>query len=378
VQLALLGLDDQTLAITVAAIADSRHRIELVSDLPAEAAVRLKAAGIGGTKAVPWESLLVGGACDAVVVASAPDESAEDLRTEQLRKLVQEGVPLLVAHPVLSSVLDCYEIDMIRRESGALVLPYLPARFNAGIARLRDALGDAEHSPLGMIEQIVFERTASDRTRRAVLAHFARDVDWIRAITGDVVRIGALGSPDPHTAYANLTVQMSGESSAVIRWSILPGNDNVGRLKIVGTKDQLEISPSAADLPDAFAADFPINPASAEPADVEPEVREPSAALVALERLQQAIARREQPAEWSEAIRDVELADAIPRSLARGRTIEVHHEQPTEEGTFKGLMTSLGCGLLLIGLGLVIVLAMPWRTRIIGKGWRQFCGPGPW
>ena len=77
-----------------------------------------------------------------------------------------------------------------------------------------------------------------------------------------------------------------------------------------------------------------------------------------MERIAQAIERREAGPDWTEAIRDIELAEAIPRSLVRGRTIEVQHEQPTEEGTFKGLMTSLGCGLLLIGLGVIVVLAM--------------------
>ena len=136
----------------------------------------------------PWESLMAGGQIDAVVVASAGDDAAEELRTEQLRKLVQEGVPLLVAHPVLNSMLACYEIDMIRRESGCIVLPYLPARSCPSTQRLGALLRDPERSPIGRIEQVVFERTAKDRSRRAVLSHFARDVDLIRAIAGDVLR----------------------------------------------------------------------------------------------------------------------------------------------------------------------------------------------
>ncbi|HEX3996964.1 MAG TPA: hypothetical protein VHX65_00260 [Pirellulales bacterium] len=364
--LALLGLDDETLAIAAAAARDPQHRIAVVCDLPQGAWTRLEAVGIRKIKEVPWESLLAGGQCDAVVVASpgqgtTADGDAEELRTEQLRKLVQEEVPLLVAHPVLNSVLACYEIDMIRRESGGMVLPYLPARFSPAIAQLRQLLRDPERSPIGQIEQLVFERTAKDRSRRAVLAHFARDIDLIRALVGDVTRVGVLGSPawpptpSPDSAYATLTVQMAGEGTGVIRWSILPPEDfQGGWLRIVGTKDRLELSPPGE-------GDSPLT--AAEPASEDDsstiendEVFAPAAA--ALRRLTRAIHDREQPAEWIEAIRDIELSDAIPRSLVRGRTIEVQHEQPTEQGTFKGLMTSLGCGLLLIGLGAIVVLAL--------------------
>ena len=53
-------------------------------------------------------------------------------------------MPLLVAHPVLNSMLACYEIDMIRRESRCIVLPYLPARLDPAIRRLGQLLRDPE------------------------------------------------------------------------------------------------------------------------------------------------------------------------------------------------------------------------------------------
>ena len=48
------------------------------------------------------------------------------------------------------------------------------------------------------------------------------------------------------------------------------------------------------------------------------------------------------------------------RSLAawpRGATIELHDEEHSEHGTFKGTMTSVGCGLLLASLVLLLVAA---------------------
>jgi hypothetical protein len=48
--------------------------------------------------------------------------------------------------------------------------------------------------------------------------------------------------------------------------------------------------------------------------------------------------------------RSLELAETIDRSLHKGRTIDLYYEEYSEEGTFKGTMASVGCGLLLVAL----------------------------
>jgi len=60
---------------------------------------------------------------------------------------------------------------------------------------------------------------------------------------------------------------------------------------------------------------------------------------------------------WSDAARAVELAEAVERSVRRGRTIELHDEDFSEEATFKGTMTSLGCAVLMFGLVTLVVAA---------------------
>ena len=64
---------------------------------------------------------------------------------------------------------------------------------------------------------------------------------------------------------------------------------------------------------------------------------------------------------WPDACRDIELTESIARSLAKGRTIELHDEEHSEHGTFKGTMTSLGCGLLVASLMVLVAAAAPWR-----------------
>src|SRR5262249_13271923 len=77
----------------------------------------------------------------------------------------------------------------------------------------------------------------------------------------------------------------------------------------------------------------------------------------AVAQLELALAGRPSVPTWPDACRDVELSEAIARSLTKGRTIELHDEEHSEHGTFKGTMTSVGCGLLVASLVVLLVAA---------------------
>ena len=58
--------------------------------------------------------------------------------------------------------------------------------------------------------------------------------------------------------------------------------------------------------------------------------------------------------DWDNACRAMELAESVQQSCRRGKTISIHHEQHTEEATFKSVMAAGGC-LLLIGVLVLLV-----------------------
>src|SRR5690606_22582316 len=117
-------------------------------------------------------------------------------RGEQLRKLAQAGATLIVSHPVDPSHLLYFELDMIRRESGATMVPLLTGRWHPALEQIAArAAGQATgQASLGQLEQIVIERQAADRSREAVLAHFARDAELARGLTGELTKVSALAS----------------------------------------------------------------------------------------------------------------------------------------------------------------------------------------
>lgn len=351
-KLALLGADAVTLAVARAVAASATDDLVLVCDLdrgdPAIAReIRSLAAQAKPTPT--WEVLLDSSQADLVVVAAS---FGDDLRTEQLRKFVQTSVPVLAAHPVIDSMLDYYELDMIRRETRSVLLPYLPARLHPAIQVLLEWRASPERSPLGPLEQVIIERQLASRTKESVLREFSRDVDLVRALIGEVTRIGALGGSSLDNPYSSLGVQMTGPSGIVARWAVGPIETKAGaKLSLVGAEGKATLTMPG----DGGQWKLTRSTGGA------PEVREFPAwdpARAALNAAATANSGGPRSPDWVDAAHSIELTEAIERSLKKNRNIELHFEDYTEEGTFKGTMSSLGCGLLMLGLMVIFGVAV--------------------
>jgi myo-inositol 2-dehydrogenase/D-chiro-inositol 1-dehydrogenase len=352
-RLALLGLDETTLALVKAAQTIGRDQIVLACEVSRSNPLASELPRLAEA-AEPWDALYElspdgSRICDAVLVAR---DASEDARLEQLRKLILEGIPLLVSHPVHSSMLAYYELDMIRRDTGSIVLPFLPYRQHPLVKRLRDWIAETQGAQPS-IDQIVLERALLDRHRTNVASQFARDVDLLRFLSGEITRLGAMGSPGHSPqgeplAFGNLSVQMAGNGPMLIRWSVGPVEDSAAaRVTVSGQHTKAVLT-----LPDAIDTPAELSLRTGAASCAESSTWNPYAA--ALDELRAALAAAAE-SRWPDAAKSVELAQTIDRSLAKGRTIELHQEEFSDISTFKGTMTSLGCGLLLLALVLIVV-----------------------
>lgn len=61
------------------------------------------------------------------------------------------------------------------------------------------------------------------------------------------------------------------------------------------------------------------------------------------------------PLSWQDEQRALELDDAARRGIARRRSSTLEYQEATEEASFKGTMTLVGCGLLWLTVMLVIL-----------------------
>lgn len=292
-----------------------------------------------------WGGLLDPAACDAVLVGAAGWDQS---RADAVRTLVQAGRPLLLSHPLELSMVWAFELEMIRRDSGALLLPLLPDRLSPFVGRMRQAIlaGLGGASPVGVPESLAFERRMPDRSRHAVLSQLARDADLVRDLAGEPDRLSTLSGPDQEAVWNTLAVGFSGPGRVPVRWQVAPGD-------IPGLTVRLQSAQGSTtlDIPDDPARSWTWCDGSQESAPFD----RGAAILDALDRsLASPATHPSAAATWTDAARAIELAETVPRSLAKGRAIDLHHEEFSELGTFRGTMASLGCGLVLLALVVLV------------------------
>jgi hypothetical protein len=358
-KLAILGTDSDIVDLAAAA-RDANHEIVWLGDVRPQdtAAIAPFTTGLAD-RAGQWELLLDRAISDAVLVGrgTAPSE----LRAERIKRIVTEGVPLLVVHPAFESVLPYYEIDMTRRESGDVVQHYNPLIGHPIASQLADWVR-VGHPTIGPIHQLTCERRLVTAMREDALAQFARDIELLAAIAGDIRRVTAIGPADDAASFASLQIQMTAGGNASLRWSVacaptagagmelsLLGEHGIATLQIpdvAGSRQldwQLEISELGVRKSEHL-----------EPYD---------SARAAIERLASTVggsitAQAAAASTWDSATRAMEVVDAAELSRQKGRTMEVYQQQLTERLAFRGTMAAIGCGLLLVAFAAVVVVGL--------------------
>lgn len=303
-----------------------------------------------------WEGFLDTATCDAVLVGA---EGWSQVRADAVRTLVQVGRPLVVSQPLELSMLWAWEIEMIRRDAGGPIVPILPARLHPLVARLRaileTALGGA--GPLAAVESMVLERRQPDRSREAVLASLARDADLVRGIVGEPAKLSALGASIDDSVWNSLTVGFSGPAFVPVRWQVAGGREGSLEITLRGGSSSVVLTmPDDPEQPCLWSGpDGPQESPHFEPGDAILQVLD---AALHPSGHQASHENQLPPATWADAARAIELADTVPRSLGKGRAIDLHQEEFSELGTFRGTMASLGCGIILAALVLVVLAAI--------------------
>src|SRR5262245_49240406 len=379
-KIALIGADAESVELVRWGVERGGHELVAAYDSePRTAELRSFAHQVRLNES--WEGLVLGSAADAVIVGRGGKDAAAEAgidpaerRADQLRKLVQAAVPMIVVCPACEAIVG-FEIEMIRRDTKALVIPYVPFVSHESIDRLSEWLLQENESLVGKIEQIVLEREQADRSREAVLMRLARDAALLREFIGTIQTVSASGPPaavgrDPlgpkskePPSLTNLSVNLGGDLGITARWSVAPlSNHELGRLTIIGYRGKAVLTmPAIGD----WSLQLPDGSVSTEPANIADD------AECAFSWLTRANESNEfyDPDSWLAACHDQEVAEAVDRSIARGRTIELFNEQHTEEDSFKGVMAIGGCLLLVMALGVLFVAVVVEGLRLPMRSW---------
>lgn len=359
-KLAILGTDPDLLRLATAAIAEG-HLIVWIGDVrPEDSEAIARLAPQLADQSSEWELVVYRGTADAVLVGRGT--APTDLRAEQLKRIVAEAMPLLVVHPACESVLPYYEVDMTRREMGGIVRHYNPVAGHPVFTELANWVRKG-HPAIGPIHQVTCERRVADTSRAAVTLELARDVEALATVAGDIRRVSAIGPKMTQASFASLQVQMTCNNPVSVRWSIgsQAGADYDMAMSLVGERGTIRLLAFEADASSEPRA-WQLEITSADEHDRQ-SLEPYDGARAAIQQLEQAVTstngeQRGEMSTWNSATRAMEVIDAIELSLEKGRTLDVHQQQLTERLAFRGTMAALGCGLLLVGFCVFVLVTL--------------------
>jgi len=361
-KLAVLGTDVDLLALVAAAL-EAGHKIVWLGDVRQQDRDPLRELLPDLRISEDWESLLDHRLADAVLVGRG--EAPEALRAEQLKRLAADIMPVLAVHPIGTSVLAYYELDMARHEVHGILRHYSPLATAPAIELLHNWVESAT-GPIGAVHQIILQRSLDDCTRESIIRHLARDAEVLRGVAGGIRTVSAVGPRAADASFASLQVQMTTAGSTTLRWAVTPapaGADGA-TLVLVGERGAAEFDLAHGGVTMNIAGEIKEVPL--------PPCHAPRAAIEALTSAlpTNGTEQAEAASTWQAATAAMEVVDTIELSLQKGRTIEVHQQRLTEQLAFRGTMAAFGCGLLLVTFFALILAGV--IGDVLGLPIRQF------
>jgi predicted dehydrogenase len=415
---ALLGDHPDGLDFARAVAESGRHAVAVYSGPPVGAEY-LRRWGQEPRRVGDLEEVLADPTVEAIIVAGNAAN-----RPFQLRRSLQSERHVVCVHPADQTPDTAYEAAMIQADAKQLLLPLLTEKLHPAIARLAELLRHTETERTGRFTEAVKENTAGTSSgsssnapqgRRLVFLEMERrasevlllnaDVpghklslpgwDVLRVLGGEIVEVSGFAAVEEVDPEAPLLVAGRFEQGGLFQATLLPNQrDPWWRLTVWTGFDRAELvfpqgwpGPAlltwhSADgatneerwdtwnpwpaLVEAFERALGRQGAPRAAAVIGAGVAGPSQHITAVPPRHVVLSESAWPLSWQDAVRSLELDDAVRRSVERRRTSTLEFQEVTEEASFKGTMTLVGCGLLWVSLLLLILSRwLPWLGWVI-------------
>jgi len=349
---ALLGGHPNGVALA-AALADSR-RAELVLFVgPPGAAAALAARGLACERLNDLEEVLVRSDIDVVLVA---EEATR--RPDTLRRAVQAGKHVVCLHPADHTPIVAYEVGLMLGDTARLCLPVLPLGTSSAVLRLREVVAGGRLGTVVRIEA-EFGQPPAEAGRPPSWDDHPLPQLWhaLRLLGGEVRDVSAFAAADHQLSPAE-PVTLSGkfEQSGVFQVAVAPRLSD--RLAVFGECGRAEITwPQGQGGPAELRVSLPGGEAC------EPLSAEDCWQRCAREIVETLQGRPSAAPTWHDATRCLELFQAGLESVERRRVVTLVYQDFTEQTSFKGAMTAIGCALLWIVL--LLLLAAPFAPWLL-------------
>jgi myo-inositol 2-dehydrogenase/D-chiro-inositol 1-dehydrogenase len=349
-KIVILGEDSNTAEFARYLKKDGRHEVVMTwppsPDLPGN---------------VDLEAALATSGIEAALIGGPLEE-----RGELLRRSASQGWNCMSLHPPGLNTDPYYQVTLSNHEFQSVVTPDLPLRFHPGIQAIRQATGVGGSA--GPLRSIVLEISSPFTKQSLVLDPFAKWVDVIRFLMGEVENIAAMGFPAGTGPTERLTAQLRGSGDRRAEVTIRTGVSE-SRVKLTVTaRDQiLELQCDPDSSEGGRLSCFQIEPDK--PSDQSKVLKTED--LPAWNRYTVMIDLWTKASERTtpqvpgllDGMRSMEVSEGAVRSLRRGRALDLHYEEISEANNFKTIMTSVGCMMV---VAIIFVLPMILAGPAIG------------
>jgi predicted dehydrogenase len=371
---ALLGDHPDGLEMACALVRSRRHALVAYSG-PADGVKRLRDAGAAPTVVGDAEEILADPGVEAVIVASNLTS-----RAAQLRRALQSERHVVCVYPPDLGPDVAYEAAMIQADTGCLLLPLLPMLLHPALDRLAREIAAAGvgDDRIGLIEI----RAAGSMSAAGTVAPVAWQI--LRAVGGDIAELSAYAGrehPEPTEPilvagrfengflFQATCLAITQEDGVTVRLSSKQVEMEL-HLEAAGQHARLVRRDTVGELTEERWQDWDPWPVMVNTVDcalaIAEQHRAGSARQAAISSVERPLDKGPQPREkvpsWTDVIRLLEVDDEAGRSIQRRRASTLEHQEATEEATFKGTMTLLGCGMLWVMLAMLILSR--WLPRL--------------
>ena len=251
-----------------------------------------------------WESVLADPNLDAIVF-SATQSTSENQNV--LRTFMQNQIPVAVVNPDADS-LFAYELEMIRLDAGSRLTAILPMGCDLKLESTA----------------IRGQARLSDPSLSCIYHHLTHDLLYLENTLGVPKYVFAMGAR-LNDDVRNLTINVEFTSGCLLNWNAGSARQN----------SQFEQEDILIDFDhDGFSTT---------------NVKQTIENLIGDGNIDDT---------WVRYATTREAAELISVSLKKGRRVEIFDGNPTESDSFKGVMSTAGCFLLLLALALITALAV--------------------
>jgi predicted dehydrogenase len=353
---ALFGDHPDGLDMARALAESGRHELTVYCGPPLGIEI-LARAGLKPSRVGDAEEILADPSIDAVIVAGTAAH-----RAAQLRRALQSERHVLCVHPADRSPDIAYEAAMLRADAGCVLLPILPEALHPAVRRLAE-LARADEGDPRLLE---FERWSTEDLAGDDIDGRGPSVpgwDVLRAVGGELGEVFAMTGVEEELVPGEPLV-LAGRfvDGLLLQATYLPRQAEVRwRLSLVYRNSRATL-----DFPDGWPGRARLtytDGAGQARTEDWPALSPWNAVMQAFEEALSGTAPAPALA-WQDELRSLELDDAVRRSVERRRSSTLEYQEATEEASFKGTMTLVGCGLLWLCLGLLILSV--WYPKL---GW---------